>query len=141
VTATLAAIAAAAILGPPSPVLHSSGERLTMKLGSFCWAEPAEAGGSTAICADTFRPAPVTKRSLPVRRHGRIRVNTRTKADSLTANLRGRMQELRVTRRSPRRFVIRLPRQMKRRVVLDLFASYPQGDGSFGARLRVRRGD
>jgi hypothetical protein len=138
VTALLAAMAAAALFGPPSPVLHSRGESLTMGRGTFCWAEPAEAGGSVVTCADTFKPPPLPKRSLPVRRHGRVRIEMRTEANSLTARLRGRKGELGVTRRSERRFVIRLPRHMKRRAALDIFATYPRGDGYFGARLRVR---
>jgi hypothetical protein len=81
----------------------------------------------------------VPKRSVPVRRHGSLRIDTRTKAGSLSATLRGRKRKLAVTRSSERRFVIRLPRHMKHRFVLDVFATYPQGDGSFGASLRVRR--
>jgi hypothetical protein len=65
----------------------------------------------------------------------------RVETDSLQAHLHGRSKELGVTRvrGSRRRFVVQLPRGMKHRPVLDLFATYPQGDGSFGARLRVRR--
>ena len=65
----------------------------------------------------------------------------RIPTDSLHARLRGRAKRLGVTRvgGSERRFVIRLPRHLKRRSVLTLSARYPQGDGSFGARLRVRR--
>ena len=124
-------------IGPPAPILHSRGHSLVAAHGSFCWSEPAGDGGSTGICGDTFAPA-VTKRSLVVVRHGRIRVEMRTKANSLDASLHGRARGLRVTRRSPRRFIVHLPRHMKRRVVLDLGATYPQGDGAFGARLRVR---
>jgi hypothetical protein len=88
------------------------------------------------VCADTLPP--VTKRSLPVDRHGRIRADMRTSADTLAASLRGRTGDLHVTRRSARRFIVRLPRDMKRRAVLDLSATYSQGDASFGARVRVR---
>ena len=65
----------------------------------------------------------------------------KTETESLTATLRGQRGELRVTRagESKRRFVIRLPRGIERHAVLDLFARYPQGDGSFGARLRIGR--
>jgi hypothetical protein len=87
------------------------------------------------VCADTLPPA--TKRSLPVDRHGRIRVDMRTSADTLAASLRGRTGDLH-TRRSARSFIVRLPRDMKRRAVLDLSATYSQGDASFGARVRVR---
>ena len=63
----------------------------------------------------------------------------RTETSSLSASLRGREGRLRVRRvdGSERRFVVRLPRQFGRRAVLDLFARYPQGDGFFGARVRV----
>jgi hypothetical protein len=63
----------------------------------------------------------------------------RSATDTLHATLRGRSGEIGVTRRSPSRFAVRLPRYMKARQVLELFATYPQGDGAFGARLRVRR--
>jgi hypothetical protein len=64
----------------------------------------------------------------------------RTATDALSASLRGREGRLRVRRvgDSERRFVVRLPRRFGKRPVLDLFARYPQGDGFFGARLRLQ---
>ena len=133
-TAIVAAIAVSLAAGPPAPVLHSHGDRLVAARGSSCWSEPTGEGGTIEMCADTT--APVTKRALRVRRHGRIRVEMGTAVNTLTASVRGRSGGLRVTRRSSRRFIVRLPRQMKARSVLDLGASYPQGDAAFGARLR-----
>jgi hypothetical protein len=142
VTPIVAVLAAAAVLhAPPSPVLHTHGERLTAAPGSYCWdSPPGPDGYSEGDCGDISEP-PVTKRSLPVSLGGPVRVAMRVKTDSLHAHLHGRSKRLHVTRvrGSQRRFVIRLPRHMKRRPVLDLSARYPQGDGSFGARLRVRR--
>jgi hypothetical protein len=117
---------------PPRPVLRASGERLVMARGSFCWSAPP-----VGLCVDTL--APITTKALPVRRGGRVRMNMRLATDTLHATLRGRSGELNITRRSRTRFAVWLPRHMKRRPVLDLFATYPQGDGAFGARLRVRR--
>jgi hypothetical protein len=125
-------------IGPPAPILHSQGHSLVAAHGGFCWSEPTDDGGSMGICGDPAFGPVVTKRSLVVVRHGRIRVEMRTKTDSLYASLHGRAGSLRVTRRSPRRFIVRLPRHMKRHAVLDLDATYPQGDSAFGARLRVR---
>ncbi len=63
----------------------------------------------------------------------------RTKTSSMFVSLRGRDGRLRVRRveKSERRFVVRLPRRFEKRPVLELFARYPQGDGYFGARLRL----
>jgi hypothetical protein len=133
VTAIVAAIAVSLAVGPPAPVLHSHGDRLVAARGSSCWSEPTPDGGAITTCADTTPP--VTKRSLRVQRHGRIRVEMGTPVTTLTASLRGRSGDLRVTRRSSRRFIVRLPRHMKARAVLDLGATYPQGDAAFGARL------
>jgi hypothetical protein len=84
---------------------------------------------------------PTTEDALDVRGDEEVRVDMRIGVDLLEASIRGGPQHLRVRRvgRSERRFVIRLPIQAKRRPVLELFARYPQGDGAFGARLRVRR--
>jgi hypothetical protein len=116
---------------PPRPVLRARGERLAMARGSSCWSTPP-----VGLCVDTI--APITAKALPVRRGGRVRVDMRIATDSLHASLRGRSGDLRVTRRSRRRFVVRLPDRMKKHPVLDLFATYPQGDGAFGARMRLR---
>jgi hypothetical protein len=135
--ALFAAVAAA--VGPPLPVLHSRGESLKAALGSSCWSSPPNENGiQEDNCADG--PAPVTDDSLPVRPHGRVRIDMRTKTDSLFVHVRGREGRLRVRRAedSKRRFVVRLPRRLKDGAVLDLFGRYPQGDGAFGARLRVR---
>jgi hypothetical protein len=129
----------ALLFGPPSPVLHSRGEQVTAGRGSYCWAGETDANGlEPYVCADTFAPAPVSKRALPVRRLGRVRVDMRTDTDSLTATLRGRRGELEATAvgDSKRWFVVRLPRHLKQEPVLDLSADYPKGDGSFGALLK-----
>ena len=112
---------------------------MTAGRGSYCWAGETDANGlEPYVCADTFAPAPVSKRALPVRRLGRVRVDMRTDTDSLTATLRGRRGELEVgaVGDSKRWFVVRLPRHLKQEPVLDLGADYPKGDGSFGALLK-----
>jgi hypothetical protein len=137
VTAFVAGLAL--LFGPPSPVLHSRGDHVTAGRGSYCWAGERDANGlEPYICADTFKPPPVSTRGLPVRRHGRVRVDMRTDTDSLTATLRGRRGELPVTAvgESQRRFVVQLPRRLRQQAVLDLRADYPEGSGSFGALLR-----
>jgi hypothetical protein len=134
----VALLALAAIsFGPPSPALHSRGEELVADRGSYCWTGPGDDGTQRGLCVDAL--APVTEESLPVIRRGRVRVNMRTQATSLSASLRGREGRLRVRPigESKRRFVVRLPRRFGKRPVLDLFARYPQGDGYFGARLRL----
>jgi hypothetical protein len=120
---------------PPKPLLSSAGGgRLKMARGSFCWSKPP-----VGLCVDA-RP-PTTKRALKVRDGGKLRLDMRIGADLLSASIRGGPQRLSVrrVRGSKRRFVIRLPIQANRRPVLQLFARYAQGDGTFGARLRVRR--
>ena len=69
-----------------------------------------------------------------------MRVDMRTVTESLTATVRGRRGRLRVRPAggSRERFVVRMPQRFGKRPVLDLFARYPRGDGSFGARLRLR---
>jgi hypothetical protein len=117
-------------------VLHSEGEQLTAARGSSCWFPPPEDGEPQAgICVDTWPPA--TERALPVTPGGRIRVDVRRQVDSLTASLR-RGRKLRVHRVDESHFTISVPGGMKRRRVLDLFATYAEGDASFGAKLRVR---
>lgn len=114
---------------------------MTAGRGSYCWAGERDANGlEPYICADTFEPPPVSKRALPVRRRGRVRVDMRTDTDSLTATLRGRRGELSVTAvgESKRRFVVELPRRLKQQPVLDLRADYPTGSGSFGALLKTK---
>jgi hypothetical protein len=119
---------------PPRPVLEAAGERLTMARGSYCWSRPP-----VGLCVDS-KP-PTTTDALGVRRDGQLRVDMRIGADLLDASIRGGPRHLRVWRvgGSERRFVVRLPRHMKLRSILELFARYAQGDGFFGARLRVRQ--
>jgi hypothetical protein len=136
VTVFLAGLAL--LFGPPSPVLHSQGDQVTAARGSYCWAGESDANGlEPYICADVASPAPASKRALPVRRGGRVRVDMRTDTDSLTATLRGREGELSVepADESKRWFVVRLPKRLKQDAVLDLHANYPKGDASFGTRL------
>jgi hypothetical protein len=134
--ALLAVVAAGT--GPPLPVLHSRGESLTAALGSSCWISPPDEHGiQQEDCGDG--PPPVTQNSLTVRPRSQVRIDMRTKTDSLFVSVRGRDRRLRAHRagESKRRFVVRLPRHLKDGAVLDLFGRYPQGDGAFGARLRV----
>jgi hypothetical protein len=119
---------------PPKPLLEVAGERLVMARGSYCWTRPP-----VGLCVDT--KSPTTEDALDVRDDGQVRVDMRIGVDLLNASIRWGPQHLRVRRvgGSERRFVIRLPIQANRRPVLELFARYPQGDVSFGARLRIRR--
>ena len=131
----------ALLFGPPSPVIESHGESVTAGRGSYCWAGDKDANGlQPYVCADSFAPPPVSERALPVGAAGRVRVDMRTDTDSLSARLRGRAGRLSVSAigASKRRFVIELPRRLGERAVLDLFADYPKGDGSFGVLLQGR---
>jgi hypothetical protein len=128
----LVAVAVLVTFGPPGPVLHSGGEQLIAVRGSSCWFEEPQ-----GLCVDT--PPPTTERALPVTPGGLIRVDMRRQADSLSASLRGRRpRKLRVRRLDESHFMIRVPGGMKRGRVLDLFATYPEGDAGFGAKLRLR---
>jgi hypothetical protein len=135
----IALVAGLALLfGPPSPVLRSQGDQVTAGIGSYCWAGERDANGlEPSICADTFKPPPVSARALPVRRLGRVRIDMGTDTDSLAVTLRGRRGRLAVTRieESKRAFVVELPRRLSGQAVLDLHAEYPEGDASFGALL------
>jgi hypothetical protein len=117
---------------PPRPLLRAGAARLVMARGSFCWSRPP-----VGLCADG--PAPVTRRALTVR-HAGVRVDMRIAVDVLAANIRSGAQDLPVlpVSGSKRRFRVLLPRALRPDPVLELFARYPQGDSSFGARLRVR---
>jgi hypothetical protein len=138
VTAFVAGLAL--LFGPPSPVVHSQGDQVTAGRGSYCWAGELDANGlEPYVCADTFAPPPTSTRALLVGRLGRVRVDMRTDTDSLSATLRDRDGQLPVSAigASKRRFVIELPRRLGERTVLDLFADYPKGDGSFGVLVRT----
>jgi hypothetical protein len=69
-----------------------------------------------------------------------VRGDLRLGADVISASIVGRPPDLRVqrVRGSQRRFAFRLPSYPDDRLVLRLFVRYPEGDASFGARLRVR---
>ena len=84
--------------------------------------------------------APLTADPLEVRRGGRVRVDMRTRVDFVGASIRGGRRDLDAVARpgSKRRLVIRLPRRLGQQAVLELFARYPQGDATFGARLALR---
>jgi hypothetical protein len=118
---------------PPQPVLRAGGRRLAMARGSFCWSAPP-----VGLCVDT--KSPVTATALPVRRGGDVRVDTRLAADQISASIRGGSRDLQIgpVDASKRRFAVSLPHRLRQRAVLELFVRYPQGDGSFGARLRAR---
>jgi len=118
---------------PPKPVLRAGHDRLVMARGSYCWSRPP-----VGLCVDGIPP--LTEDALDVPRGGEVQVDMQMGADLLDASIRGGIQRLRTQRAgdSRRRFVIQLPRGITRHPVLDLFARYPQGDGAFGAGLRVR---
>jgi hypothetical protein len=117
---------------PPKPLLRAGADRLTMARGSYCWHTPP-----LGLCVDA-RP-PTTAHALTVGRDGVVRGDLRLAADVIGASIVGRPPDLRVRRTggSRRRFAIRLPTYPDDRLVLRLFVRYPEGDASFGARLRV----
>jgi hypothetical protein len=117
---------------PPKPLLRADGVHLVMKRGSYCWHTPP-----LGLCVDA-RP-PLTGDVLRVRRGGLVRGDLRLRADVIGASLLGGPPDLPVRRASGSgsRFALRLPRYLYGRLVLRLFVRYPEGDASFGARLRV----
>ena len=117
---------------PPKPLLRAGHGRLVMARGSYCWHTPP-----LGLCVDA-RP-PLTADALAVRRGGVVRGDLRLGADVIGASIAGRPPDLRVQRvhGSKRRFAFRLPTYPDDRLVLRLFVRYPEGDASFGARLRV----
>ena len=117
---------------PPKPLLRAGGDRLIMKRGSYCWHTPP-----LGLCVDA-RP-PLTEDVLRVRRGGVVRGDLRLGADVIGASLLGGPPDLPVRRASgsESRFALRLPRYLQGRLVLRLFVRYPEGDASFGARLRA----
>jgi len=119
---------------PPRPVLRAGHRRLKMARGSYCWSRPP-----VGLCVDTKPPA--TKRALKLGARRQVRANMRLPVTLVAASIRGGARDLPVQPigAGKRRFLVLLPQQAEGRVVLDLFARYPQGDGSFGARLRLRR--
>jgi hypothetical protein len=125
-------------VGPPRPIVKSAGRRLRAARGSFCWTMSSREGVAH-VCAD--RPPPRTKRALPARPGGRLRVDMRRSTLRLRATLRGGHRRLRKRRLddSGRRWLVRLPPGLPRRVVVDLFARYEPGDGLFGITLRGQR--
>jgi len=125
-------------VGPPRPIVRSGGRRLRAARGSSCWTTSDQEVRVT-MCAD--RRAPRTKRALSVLPGRRLRVDMRTSTLLLRTTLRRGHRRLRQRGLddSGRRWLVRLPREMPRRVVLDLFARYSKGDGSFGVTLRRRQ--
>ena len=117
---------------PPKPLLRAGGDRLIMKRGSYCWHTPP-----LGLCVDARRP--LTEDVLRVRRGGVVRGDLRLGADVIGASLLGGPPDLPVRRASgsESRFALRLPRYLQGRLVLRLFVRYPEGDASFGARLRA----
>jgi hypothetical protein len=110
--------------------------------GSFCW-NSADGG----ICADSAYPLRVRGR-LPVEPRERVRLRIRDHARRVHVSL--------VRVKSPRSFDevgwgtrakrigkhlwrFRLPGDLQRANVLDVFAEYRQGDASFWAGLAPRR--
>jgi hypothetical protein len=129
----------AALLGvpppavPPNPLLRAAGHRLVMARGSYCWHTPP-----LGLCVDAR--APITARALVVRRGGVVRGDLGLDADVISATVVRRPPDLRVhrVRGSGSRFAFRLPSYPDDRLVLRLFVRYPEGDATFGARLRIR---
>jgi hypothetical protein len=119
---------------PARPWLESRHHRLRAARGSSCWSKQNEDGTGRSVCADTGPPK--TKRRLPVRGLGVIKIDMGIPADTLNASLRGR--ELAPKRRDDEgvHWKVRLPERIPRTAVLRLGATYPQGDAAFGATLR-----
>jgi hypothetical protein len=115
---------------PPKPLLRAGNARLAMARGSYCWHTPP-----LGLCVDAR--APVTRRSLAAASDGLVRGDLRLAADVIDASIRGG-PDLPVRRVGAHRFAIRLPTYPDDRPVLRLFVRYPEGDASFGARLRLR---
>jgi hypothetical protein len=120
------------LAAPPKPWLRAGHARLAMARGSYCWHTPP-----LGLCVDAR--APITRRALAVRSDGLVRGDLRLAADVIDASILGG-PDLPVRRvgDSKRRFAIRLPTYPDDRLVLRLFVRYPEGDASFGARLRLR---
>jgi len=118
---------------PPTPVLAAGGDRLAMARGSYCWSNPP-----VGLCVDAKRP--ITAHALSVRRGRELRVDLGIEADVVDASIRDGPPDLhaRSVGASKRRFAFHLPGYVEGRTVVDLFVRYPEGDASFGARLRVR---
>jgi hypothetical protein len=118
---------------PPRPVLEAGGDRLAMARGSYCWSNPP-----VGLCVDAKRP--ITAHALSVRRGRELRVDLGIEADVVDASIRDGPPDLhaRSVGGSKRRFAFHLPGHVEGRTVVDLFVRYPEGDASFGARLRVR---
>jgi hypothetical protein len=117
---------------PPKPLLRAGGNRLTMARGSYCWHSPP-----LGLCVDA-RP-PITTRALAVSRGGLVRGDLGLGADVIGASILGGPPDLPVQRASgsDSRFALRLPRYLYGRLILRLFVRYPEGDATFGARLRA----
>jgi hypothetical protein len=103
-----------------------------MARGSYCWSRPP-----VGLCVDA--KAPITADALAVRQGGEVRAELGIEADLVDAAIRRGPPDLPVRRvgGSKRRLAIRLPGYVEGRTVVDLFVRYPEGDASFGARLRV----
>ena len=129
--------AAADVPFPPAPTLSSDAGQIVAGAGSFCWTQPGQPEG---LCADTIGPV-TSKRPLVVRPGESIRVDLKIAARSLFAALVPRRglsrHQLGVRALDPprRHWRVRLPAHLPRGWLLSLFATYPDGDASFGARL------
>lgn len=120
---------------PPRAVVTSHGDSLKAARGAFCWPQPS---GEEACAAGTGLPR--TRRSVRVHRHGVLRVDTRVPAKRVAVRQTGSDEtyaRARKTSSGPaRRWRVRLPRQVARRVNLLLDVTYPEGHALFGVKLR-----
>ncbi len=121
--------------GPPTVTVESRGHELRAARGSSCWSVKFDDGTGRAICADTA--APKTSEQLPVRGKRIVHIDLGRPSKSLSAELPG--QTVRGPRRgdpSGRYWALRLPQKMPPKTVLYLFATFTQGDASYGVSLR-----
>jgi hypothetical protein len=125
------------------------GHTVRATLGSYCL--PGNPDGSDRsqayTCADAFA-TPGTRRKLAVAPRDRVLVTTGAKAKRVYVGL------VRTTRRGqsyvggrrahrraghPRRWLMRLPRRLRRADLLDVAVEYREGDADFGVSIRRRR--
>ena len=123
--------------------LSSTGLTIKGKLGSYC----LPLGERASVCADAvFDPKP-TRGRLPVRARGRVAITTGAAANLVTFQLiradtkapepefTSKSLRARPLGSSGRRWVVRLPADLKRADLVNVFVRYPNGDASFGARV------
>lgn len=126
------------VLGPPRAIVTSHGVSLSAARGAFCWPQ---ASGEEACVAGTGLPR--TRRAVPVHRRGVLRVDTRVPAERIVVRRVGSdVAYARARKRSSgpaRRWRVRLPRRVARRVNLLLDVTYSEGQALFGVALKRHR--